>query len=315
MDFEIHPVSIDQIIPTDISFKITTAIDKTDLALSISDMGLLQPPVLKDNGSTYTIVCGFRRIEACRKLAISTIPARILESDCPGIESVRFAIAENAFQRKLNVIEQSRAYALIAKFVDHPPSRLELAKSVGLPASKTAMDRILPVADMPIALRRAILSGKVALPVALQIHQLSKTDAMALTEFFNQIGTGLNVQRELLDLIVDLSRRDGCTISDLIHQHDVARVLINLEMPAPQKVQVLRKMIKALRYPALSKAEADFHQMLHSIKLDPRIQIQPPRFFEGTNYRVSMAVASRRQLKQLQLELDRLADHPHFLPE
>ncbi|MGD8701004.1 MAG: ParB/RepB/Spo0J family partition protein [Desulfosarcina sp.] len=315
MDFEIHPVSIDQIVTTDDVFKITTKSDITDLALSISAIGLLQPPVLKDNGSTYTVVCGFRRVEACRKLAHTTIPARIFGPDCPSIDCVRLAIAENASQRQLDVVEQSRAYALIAKFVDHPPSRMELANVVGLPASQSAMERILPVADMPIALNRALLSGKVALPVALQIHQLSSTDAMALTEFFNRITAGLNVQRELLDLIVDISRRDGCAIADLIQRDDVTRVLSDPETPAPQKVQALRKMIKAIRFPALSQAEANFHQMVQSVKLDPHIQIQPPRFFEGKNYRVSMTLSSRRQLKRLQLELDKLADHPHLLPE
>ena len=46
MDFKITPVSLDQIDTGDRTFKITTKTETTELALSISAIGLLQPPVL-----------------------------------------------------------------------------------------------------------------------------------------------------------------------------------------------------------------------------------------------------------------------------
>jgi hypothetical protein len=49
--------------------------------------------------------------------------------------------------------------------------------------------------------------------------------------------------------------------------------------------------------------------------LDPQIQLQPPRFFEGSSYRLTMTVESRRQLQSLQMEIGRLMDHPELLPE
>jgi len=65
----------------------------------------------------------------------------------------------------------------------------------------------------------------------------------------------------------------------------------------------------------LSKAETAYHQKLKTLKLNPRVQIHPPRFFEGKSYRLSLTIDSRRQLKSMQSELDKLVHHPSLLPE
>ena len=161
MDFEIRNVSLDQIETTDHTFKISTTNDKTELALSISAIGLLQPPVLIRRGPSHTVVCGFRRIAACAALNLSRIPSRILSPECSPIECSRIAIADNTHQRSLNVIEQSRAYALIQRFESDSTAWLQIARATGLPESQAAMDRIVPVCAMPKRLQENILSGKV----------------------------------------------------------------------------------------------------------------------------------------------------------
>jgi len=315
MDFKISSVSLDQIETGDQTFKITTNTEKTELALSVSAIGLLQPPVLKKSVRDFTVVCGFRRIAVCEALGIATIPARILNSDFSKIGCAQIAISDNSSQRELNVVEQSRAYALIRKFAEHSSDWLKILESTGLASSQAAMDRIIPVAGMPASLQDAILEGSIALPVALHINRLGNDDAVSLCGLFRQLTTGLNIQRELLELISEISLRDDIPIARLIEQADIAEIIGNSDVPAPQNVQHLRMILKAKRYPELSKVEASYNQKVKSLKLNPRIQIQPPRFFEGKSYRLSLTVESRSQLKTLQSELDKLANHPNLLPE
>ena len=315
MDFKISPASLDRIETADHTFKITTNSDATDLALSISAIGLLQPPVLIQVGGGYRVVSGFRRIAAWQAHNLTRIPVRTIPPDTSGIECAQIAIADNAFQRPLNVVEQSRAFALIRKFTDDSNSWLKIAKSTGLPASQTAMDRIIPVAGMPVSLQDAIVDGDIALPVALHLNRLNNNDAIALCGFFRKITTGLNVQRELLALISEISLRDDISITSLMAQDDIAAVMGNDASPTPQKVQQLRLMLKAKRYPELVKAETTYHQTLKSLQLDPRIQLHPPPFFEGKAYRLTLTVDSRRELSALQTELKKLVHHPNLLPE
>lgn len=315
MDFKITPVSLDRINTGDHTYRITTKTEKDELALSISAIGLLQPPVLMKNRHGYTVVCGFRRIQACTSLNIAKIPARILDAHYPKIACAQMAISDNSSQRLLNIVEQSRAYALVSRFADRSTAWRGIVESAGLASNQTAIDRILPVAGMPDALQDAILEGSIALPVALSINRLKTDDARILCNFFKQVGAGLNIQRELLALVSDISLRDDIPIAMLLEQSDLTDIMCNADFSNPQKVQYLRMNLKAKRYPELSKAEASFKQELKALDLNPRVQINPPQFFEGTSYRLCLRIDSRRQLKFLQSELDKLVGHPNLLPE
>jgi ParB family chromosome partitioning protein len=315
MDFKICSVSPDDIGTDDRTFKISTNTDETDLVASIRTIGLLQPPVLISKESGYRVVCGFRRILACMALNMPSIPARILPPDTPGMVCAQIAISDNSFQRPLNLVEQSRGYALARQFSGGSSVWLKMVESTGLASSQTAMDRIIPIADMPASMQEALLEGSIALPVAVRITQLNDDDARALCTFFRQISTGLNVQRELMELITEISLRDGIAITRLIEMDEIAAVMENGDRSVPQKVHELRIILRSKRYPELSKAESLYLQKVKSLKLDPCVQLQPPPFFEGNTYRLTLSVHSRRQLNSLQHQLKKLIDHPDLLPE
>ncbi len=315
MVYETRAVALDGIDTDDHTFRISTDQQTRDLSLSIGTIGLLQPCVMIPAGSGYRVVSGFRRIAACRALDMTTIPARILPPDISPLACAQIAISDNAFQRPLNVVEQSRAYALIQQFAGPSAAWSTVARACGLADSPSAMAHLLPVGSMPAALQDAILSGDIALPIARRINRLSPVDAGALCHFYRRITTGLNKQRELWDLITDISARDGISIADLLAQKEIAAVVSDPHCPAPQKVQRLRGMLKSMRYPQLVQFETDFQRRLKSIDLHPHIHLQPPPFFEGTSYRLTLTVAGRNALSHLQSELSKLIDHPGILPE
>lgn len=315
MEIEITPVSVDRIDTADHTFKITTNTDTNDLTSSIGSVGLLQPPILMPMATGYRTVTGFRRIAACEGLNLTPIAARLLPPDTSPMVCAQMAVADNALQRPLNLIEQSRAYALLNRLAGHSPTWLNMAASVGLTGSQAALDRVLPIADMPACLQTALLEGSIALPTALQIQRLSLDDRLVLCEFFRRIHTGLNLQREILTLIGEISLRDDTSMAAVLAQDELRAVIDNPDIPAPQKVQQLRKILKTKRYPALSHAEALYDQQLKRLKLDPCVQLHHPPFFEGRSYRLTLAVESRRQLKSLISELERLVRHPDLIPE
>ncbi len=315
MLYEIGAVALDGIDTDDQTFRISTDRQTCDLSLSIRTVGLLQPCVLISAEPGHRVVCGFRRIAACRDLGLTTIAARTLPPDLSPLACARIAISDNALQRPLNMVEQSRAYALIQRFSSSSDTWPTIARACGLPDSAVAMQRLLPVAEMPNRLQDAILSGDIALPIALNINRLTRSDARALCHFFLRITTGLNKQRELWDLITDISARDGMPIADLLAQETIAALVDDRDCPTPQKVQRLRAILKSMRYPALARAEADFQRNLKSLNLHPDIQLWPPPFFEGKSYRLALTVDGRHALSRLQSELEKVIDHPDLLPE
>ena len=313
MDYSVRSVSLSQIDTTDQTFRITTNTDYLDLVSSIERLGLLQPPLLVPKGQVYRVVCGFRRIAACQSIPIPSIPAHIEKDDLPEIQHARMAIADNAFQRQLNVVEQSRALALIMRF--DSANWQTNAENAGLPSSRAAVNRLLPIVDMPESLQKAIVNGSIALPVALSINKLQEDDGMVVSSLLQRINTGLNIQRELLELLVELSIINEMSISRLLEQKDIVTILSDNDSPLPQQVQHLRAALKKKRYPALSKAEDTFHREFKALNINPSIQLIPPRFFEGNAFRLAVSINSRKHLKSLLPDLEKLADHPHILPE
>ena len=316
MGFEFVSVSLDQIETADHTFKITTDADTTDLTRSISAIGILHPPVLVLSGERrYRVVCGFRRIAAFAQLNVVQIPSRLLPADAAMRMCVQIAISDNTFQRELNVIEQARAYALIQSCSQNPSELMAVAQSAGLADSMAVINRLLPVARMPAVLQNAILAGSIALPIAAQIICLDADDAAAMCRFFLKITTGLNKQRELFDLISDIAARDEIAIADLLDQQEITSIVTDEACPAPQRVNKLRNVLKNRLYPTLCSATSDFKQKVKSLKLHPCIQLQAPPFFEGKSYRITLSVDSKKQLRAIQTELDKLIQHPSLLPE
>ena len=315
MDFELASVSIDQIDVSDSTYELTTPKRSTDLALSISAVGLLQPPILIAKSDGFVIVCGFRRVAACASLKMAHLPARILPQGHSRLSCAKIAIADNAFQRELNVVEQSRAFAMFRRYAGERQRWIPLARSVGLPDSLTVMERLLDVANMPEILQQSILDGHISLPVAIEINRLNSLEAAILIRLFDGLNTGLNIQRELLETIREISLRDGISLVELLEKPQVASILHDDGLPNPQRVQELRRQLKRMRYPELSKAETRFQRLLRSARLDSHIQFQHPPFFEGKTYRATLSIDSRKQLRHLISELDKLASHPDLLPD
>ncbi|MCA1589203.1 MAG: ParB/RepB/Spo0J family partition protein [Acidobacteria bacterium] len=79
-----------------------------ELARSISVNGIVQPIVVRRNGSRYEIVAGERRWRAAQRAGLRKIPVAIKEvSDDKMLE---LALIENIQRQELNPIEEARAY-------------------------------------------------------------------------------------------------------------------------------------------------------------------------------------------------------------
>jgi ParB family chromosome partitioning protein len=79
-----------------------------ELMKSIEKDGLLQPILVRPEGSDYQIVAGERRWQACKRLGFKTIAAKVVIAD--DIEAQEIALVENLQRDNLNAIEEARGY-------------------------------------------------------------------------------------------------------------------------------------------------------------------------------------------------------------
>jgi ParB family chromosome partitioning protein len=79
-----------------------------ELMRSIEKDGLLQPVLVRPEGSDYQLVAGERRWQACKRLGFKTIAAKILIAN--DVEAQEIALVENLQRDNLNAIEEARGY-------------------------------------------------------------------------------------------------------------------------------------------------------------------------------------------------------------
>jgi ParB family chromosome partitioning protein len=78
------------------------------LAVSIREVGVLQPIVVRRGDTGFELIAGERRLRAAKAAGLATIPAVVRESD--DTEALREALIENIHREDLNPIELAEAF-------------------------------------------------------------------------------------------------------------------------------------------------------------------------------------------------------------
>jgi len=294
----------------DLTFRITTRSDIEDLLGSIQKIGLIQPPVLIADSSGYTIVCGFRRIAACRKLGWTRITARILEKTADRFKTAQLSIADNALQRSLNLVETSRSLKLLENFGPDDQQRREVAEALGLPISRSIAPAVKKICRLPLPVQEGILTDTINLSMALELDGLEPLAAEGLVRLFNQLKVGLNKQRELLLLLNEIAEREEIDIPQLLAEKPLQEILKTTEMDRAVKRQKIRSFLRQRRFPAITKAETEYRKWAKQLKMGNNINLIPPKDFEGNTFSMNLRFNNRQDLSDLNKKIEEIIQHP-----
>ncbi len=294
---------IDEIDLQDQTFKISIDKDLTRLTESIQHLGLITPPLLSRKNSGYIVISGFRRIAACKNLKFERLHAGVLDDALAPLSRAQIAIAENSFQRELNLIETARALNLLGYFIKGPSKIENIAKSLGLPENLALIKKIQKIQRLSGPMQDGILNNQISMDMALKLGSLKENEGRAFLNIFNELSLSRNKQKELLTNIEEISIRDGIAIDRLLASRDVQNILSDRDIDRTQKTKSLRNFLKKRRYPHLYSAEQQFFDSLNKIKLGNRISLRPADFFEGDSLTLHI---SFRDLKELEFHLKTL---------
>ena len=305
-------IRLAQIDSQDDTFRITTRTDTHDLQVSITHEGLLNPPVIIRKTAAFTIVSGFRRIVACRNIGYDEIPARVLEPGLCSLDCLRIAIAENALQRPLNLIETSRSLHKLSSLLNESKGLAKAADSLGLPANPSIINKIKDLCFLPWPVQSAILEDTISLSIAVDLGFLEPDIAIAFVRLFNQLKIGLNKQKEIVTLIKEIAERDNISILRVMEDDKMQAMLSSEDFDRAQKGRILRSILRQKRFPRIVAAEDNFALYRRKLKLGNEIKLIPPREFEGTAYTLTLTFSDPAHLKVLQSRLHEITENPWF---
>jgi ParB family chromosome partitioning protein len=125
----------------------------SELTISIQEVGVLQPILLREQNGRYELIAGERRWLAARRAGLSSIPAVVRRVQ--DIESFEQAIIENLHREDLNPIDEAVAYhRLIDEF---SMTQQQVAERVG--RSRPAVANALRLLHLSSDIQRLIMDG------------------------------------------------------------------------------------------------------------------------------------------------------------
>ena len=151
-----------------------------ELAASIKEVGILQPPVVRQIASgKYELIMGERRLRAAKLAGLKNIPVIIRQT--PDNELLREALLENIHRSQLNALEEAAAYQNLIN--DFGYTHDELANKIG--KSRPVISNTLRLLNLPASVQRRIAAGIISAGHARAL--LSLTDEKEIEQLANRI--------------------------------------------------------------------------------------------------------------------------------
>jgi ParB family chromosome partitioning protein len=159
-----------------------------ELASSIKEIGILQPPVVRKVGENdYELIMGERRLRASKLAGLKRIPVIIRETS--DNELLREALIENIHRSNLNALEEAAAYNQM--LTDFGLTHDELATRIG--KSRPVITNTLRLLNLPPSVQKKLASGAISAGHARALLGLS--DPNEIERIANKIvSEGLSVR-------------------------------------------------------------------------------------------------------------------------
>ncbi len=165
------------------------------LVLSVREVGVLQPIVVRRSGDSYQVIAGERRLRAAQRAGLATIPAVVRESD--DVEVLQEALIENIHREDLGPIELAEAFRELLE--DLGATQETLAERLGMSRSHVA--NTMRLLQLPAKVQDLVAERKLQAGHARALLSLGDQDA--------QVNLALRAVAEDLSVrqVEDVARR------------------------------------------------------------------------------------------------------------
>ena len=310
----LEEVTLERIDWDDERFRISEELFPERLAQSLSEVGQLSPVrLLVGNGPRYTILCGFRRLRALQRLGVSPVLAWLLsKAELSNLEAFRIGLWENLSHRELTALEKSRALWTLKNLCGATEETLveTYLPLLGLAPHKNSLRSYLRIHELHPGLREAFNQGIISLASAERLAAGSPEFQRTVVSILDKARWSSSLQREVLDLIDELSVIMEQEAVEIFNRPEVAAVLVNDDLSPFQKGEQLHRILYRLRNPRLSLAEEHFQVEKNRLGLPGSMRVAPAPFFESPKVKFEFDASSADSFRKIAEALSRVAQNP-----
>ena len=145
----------------------------SELIASIKEIGILQPPVVRQTtDGRFELIMGERRFRAAKAVGLTKIPVIIRQT--ADNELLREALIENIHRSQLNAIEEAAAYSQLLN--DFECTHDELAQKLG--RSRPLISNTIRLLNLPVSVQSKVAAGLISAGHARALLGLSDTNSV-----------------------------------------------------------------------------------------------------------------------------------------
>jgi ParB family chromosome partitioning protein len=240
-------------------FKVVDNEEMDQLTWSILTQGLLTPLVVRplDNGE-YEVISGHRRLHACKKAGIETVPALITDMNR---DAATIALVDsNLHREKILPSEKAFAYKMKLEAMNRQGQRtdltsaqvgrkLETAEIIGEQSgeSRNQVRRYIRLTNLIPSILQMVDEGKIALTPAVELSYLTETEQADLLETMESEDCTPSLSQA--QQLKALSQRGELTMDDIFN------LLCQPKANQKEKVSFFRDDIRSFFPPHYSTAK------------------------------------------------------------
>jgi ParB family chromosome partitioning protein len=311
----IRKIPLDQIDLSDETFSVNFMPDLQRLQSSIEEVGLIQPVLLREKANGYQIVCGFRRISVFQELKRSEIESKVFkQGEMEDFQLFSLSLHENLTARGFNTVEKAIALdKLVSCFrVDPTLAVRTYLPLFSLESHEKILNTYLSLARMEDELKRYVLKEEVSRSNIRKLSALTPEDREALLSFLPSLKLGENRLREVLNLLDEISRREGLTVKEILRKEDLQKILSQTDLTPSQRTERVKKVLMNLRYPRMHRREEEFEKKRRALNLPPALSLNHPLFFEGKGLKMEFQFETMEEYQGILAFLSLLVDKKEF---
>ena len=239
-------------------FKVVDNEEMDQLTWSILTQGLLTPLVVRplDNGE-YEVISGHRRLHACKKAGIETVPALITDMNR---DAATIALVDsNLHREKIKKKKKAFAYKMKLEAMNRQGQRtdltsaqvgrkLETAEIIGEQSgeSRNQVRRYIRLTNLIPSILQMVDEGKIALTPAVELSYLTETEQADLLETMESEDCTPSLSQA--QQLKALSQRGELTMDDIFN------LLCQPKANQKEKVSFFRDDIRSFFPPHYSTA-------------------------------------------------------------
>jgi ParB family chromosome partitioning protein len=202
-----------------------------ELADSIRAQGVIQPIVVRPQGSHYELIAGERRWRAAQIAGLQTIPVVIRDLDSKSAAAI--ALIENIQREDLNPLEESQALMRLIEEFDL--THQQVADSVG--RSRAAVSNLLRLLDLADPVKDQVNRGLLDMGHARALLALIRHDQIELAVIV--VNRGLSVRETEALVKKTLNSQDQKSVEDTqVKDPDIVRLEARISEKLGAGVQV-----------------------------------------------------------------------------